>query len=123
MYITFSNISRMVSSVEVCSPLVPDAGGPGRPSDHNVLHVVFDLPRKKKFKGLKYLYRKYTEEGDTAFGEWIMNYPWNEVRGSPSEMAEALGTTRDWAMSFFFPLVVRRLHFDQDLGSICISKE
>ena len=84
-------------------PLVQNAGGPGRPSDHNVLHISFNLPKNKKFKGLKYSYRKYTEKGDVAFGEWISSYPFEEVRGAPSEMAEALGRTLDWAMSFFLP--------------------
>ena len=95
-------------------PLVPDAGGPGRPSDHNVIHIVFDLPRKKKFKWLKYSYRKYTKEGDAAFGEWIMSYPCTEISGTPSEMAESLGRTLDLAMAQFFPLIVRRLRSDQD---------
>ena len=29
-------------------------------------------------------------------------------------MAQALGTTLDWAMRTFFPLITRQLHSDQD---------
>ena len=43
-----------------------------------------------------------------------MNYQWREIVGNPSEMAEALGITLDWAMDQFSPLIVRRLCSDQD---------
>ena len=58
---------------------------------------------------MKYSYRKYTDEGDAAFGQWILNYDWPEITGDPSQMASALGRTLDWAMGAFFPLITRRL--------------
>ena len=45
--IVFTNMSRSVTSVEVCPPLIPDQGRPGRPSDHNLVVVGFELERKK----------------------------------------------------------------------------
>ena len=63
---------------------------------------------------MKYSYRKYTPGGDLAFGEWIEGHNWDEIRGSPSEMAAALGETLDKAMEAFFPLISRRLRSDQD---------
>ena len=63
---------------------------------------------------MRYSYRKYTEEGDVEFGNWIINHDWSEVRRDPSEMAEVLGNTLDRAMSVFFPLITRRLRSDQD---------
>ena len=63
---------------------------------------------------MKYSYRKYPEDGDAAFGQWIVNHEWGEVVGNPSEKAEALGITLDRAMETFFPLITRRLRSDQD---------
>ena len=93
-------------------PLIPDQGRPGRPSDHNLVVVGFELERKKKW--MKYSYRKYTEDGDAAFGEWIVGHNWAEISGTPSDQAEALGRTLDSAMESFFPLITRRLRSDQD---------
>ena len=46
-----------------------------------------------------------------AFGEWIVNHDWDEVKGNPSEMANALGNTLDQAMQAFFP------GFQEDSGA------
>ena len=54
------------------------------------------------------------EEGDAAFGQWIINHDWSEIKGNPSEKAEALGLTLDRAMGVFFPLITRRMRSDQD---------
>ena len=112
--IVFTNVPRTVTAVEVCPPLAPNLGRPGRPSDHNLVCVALDLPRSNKLKWLKYSYCKYTKEGDAAFGEWLADHPWAETVGSPSDKAEALGTTLDWAMNQLFPLISRRLRSDQD---------
>ena len=109
--IFFTNMASSVVSTEVCPPLVPNVGRPGRPSDHDIVVVGVHLPRNRKFRWMKYSYRKYTKEGDLAFGEWIVGHQWEEVRGSSSEMASALGTTLDRT---FFPLITRRLRYDQD---------
>ena len=73
-----------------------------------------DIPRNHKFKWMRYSYRKYTAAGDLAFGEWIVGHDWSEVKGDPSQMAEALGDTLSRAMETFFPLITRRLRSDQD---------
>ena len=44
--IIFTNMRQSVEAVYVSPPLIPDAGGPGRPSDHNIVTVTFNLPRK-----------------------------------------------------------------------------
>ena len=72
--IFFTNMASSVISTEVCPPLVPDVGRPGRPSDHNIVVVGVHLPRNRKFKRMKYSYRKYTKEGDLAFEEWIAGH-------------------------------------------------
>ena len=95
-------------------PLVPDAGRPDRPSDHNIVVFKAELSRNRKFEWMRYSYRKHTPEGDVAFGEWILDHGWSEISGSPSEMAAALGRTLDKAMEVFFPLITRRLRSDQD---------
>ena len=79
-----------------------------------MLCVSLDLPKKKKVKWLKYWYRKYTKEGDAAFGDWIVSHEWSEITGTPSQMAQALGMTLDWAMRTFFPLITHRLRSDQN---------
>ena len=103
-----------ITEIEVVPPLVPDMGRPGRPSDHNIVLIKTRLVRNRKFKWLRYSYRKYTPEGDASFGEWILEHDWSEVRGDPSCMAESLGKTLDRAMDAFFPLITRRLRSDQD---------
>ena len=75
--------------------------------------VTFELARKRNFKWKRYSYRKYTPEGDVAFGEWLINHDWI-LTGDPSAMAAQLGATLDRAMSVFFPLITRRLRSDQD---------
>ena len=112
--IVFTNMSGAVVETEVCPPLVPNAGGPGRPSDHNIVVIKFQLPRTRNFRWMRYSYRKYTKEGDIAFGEWIASHDWTEIVGDPSSMAEALGKMLDKAMEAFFPLITRRLRSDQD---------
>ena len=72
--IIFINMSSSVVETDVAPPLIPDSGRPGRPSDHNVVIIKFKLPRCRKFKWLRYSYRKYTECGDAALGEWIMGH-------------------------------------------------
>ena len=49
-----------------------------------------------------------------VFGDWIVSHEWSEITGTPSQMAQALGTTLDRAMRTFFPLITRRLRSDQD---------
>ena len=107
-------MGRSITEVQVFPPLIPNAGGPGRPSDHNIVFVGFELVRKRNFKWMRYSYLKYTKEGDAAFGQWIIDHKWDEIVGNPSEMAQALGNTLDEAMSTFFPLITRRLRLDQD---------
>ena len=102
----FSNVSSSIVEAEV--------GRPSRPSDHNVIAVKFELPRNRKFKWMKYSYRKYTEAGAEAFGDWISSHNRGEIRGDSSGMAAALGRTLDEAMSVFFPLITRRLRSNQD---------
>ena len=110
--IIFTNMQRSITGVDVCPPLVQNAGQPGRPSDHNIVVVNFELERKRSFKWLKYSYRKCTKEGDVAFGEWLVGHDWSEVVGDPSQKAEALERTLDQAMSVFFPLITRRMRSD-----------
>ena len=112
--IVFTSMASSVVETEVFPPLIPDSGRPGRPSDHNVVLVRFELPRNRKFRWMRYSYRKYTEGGDVPFGEWITGHDWHEITGDPSQMAEALGPTLDQAMEAFFPLITHRLRSDQD---------
>ena len=112
--IIFTNMHHAIVETEVTPPLLPDMGRPGRPSDHNVIVVKYLLPRNRKFKWFRYSYRKYTLEGDAAFGDWILDHDWSEIRGNSSEMAESLGRTLDRAIDSCFSLITRRLRSDQD---------
>ena len=112
--IIFTNMNSTVTVTDVCPPLIPNSGMPGRPSDHNIVAVQFELPRSQKFRWLNYSYRKYTKEGDEAFGDWILGHEWGEIKGDPSTMAAALGVMLDKAMEAFFPLITRRLRSDPD---------
>ena len=67
--IVFTNMGRLITEVAVFPPLVPNAGRPGRSSDHNIVCISFELALKRNFKWQRYSYRKYTPEGDVAFGE------------------------------------------------------
>ena len=75
--ITFTNFGNSIVEAEVCPPLLPDLGRQGRPLDHNVILIQVQLPKSRKFRWMKYSYRKYTPEGDAAFGQWIVNHDWS----------------------------------------------
>ena len=72
--IIFTNMHGMIVEEEICPPLVPNSGQPGRPSDHNIVVITVYLPRSRNFKWLLYSYRIYTEAGDKEFGKWIKGH-------------------------------------------------
>ena len=94
-------MSRAVHSSGTVPPLESQA-----PSDHRVVHVTFDLPRREAFEWVSYSYSYFTEEAQAVFGRWIVMHQWMEViteQGSNAKAA-AYQKTIDWAMNEFFPL-------------------
>lgn len=59
-----------------------------------------------KTKMIKYTYRRYTEDGATAFKEWIKVRDWTDVVSltTTDDKAEQLGKILEEATEKFFPL-------------------
>ena len=84
-------------------------------SDHRIVHMTTELPRREAFEWTTYSYRHFTEEAQADFGHWIITKDWSDVllaTGS-NDKARLYQAHVDAAMDKFFPLrTVRRKSSD-----------
>ena len=69
----FTNSSRGVVEAGTLAPLETEED---RRSDHRVVYVLAELPRRETFRWEVYKYRHFSDTGVEEFKNWIVMYDW-----------------------------------------------
>ena len=107
----FVNFARSVTESGTLAPLETEdrRGGVGR-SDHRVAFCRARLERMRTFKWESYTSRRYTEEAENKYKEWLVMHDWSEVFSvdGSNNKTNAYQDTLDWSINEFFPLRTTR---------------
>ena len=108
-------ITNFNRSFKSSSSLEPLSNEKGTLSDHNLMFYQAELPRKRLAKWVTIKRRKYTPEGEAAFGEWIGSKDWLNVLNAPNVEAEerALASDLELALDAFMPMQSFRVKDDE----------
>lgn len=108
----FTNVGRSVVESGTWPPLETDADFDGRTtqSDYRVAFCKIELQKVDSFIWREYSYRRYTEEAEEKFKQWLVMHEWNEVLNAygPNGKAGAYQAYLNWAIEEFFPLKTTR---------------
>jgi hypothetical protein len=108
----FTNFNRKISN---CGTLPPLQSHEGILSDHRVAFVRASLEKRPRAEWLTYWTRKYSEQGEEAFGKWLASQNWDDVLLADTANTKAGAYQRmvGEAMDRFFPMTRTRRRSDE----------